>query len=523
MQERRRQPVLVGFAQVSDRTSAPEAALTPLDLLERAARLSLAHTGALPQKLLETIDGLGVVRAFGDSAPMFRPAFWGYEALPRALAGRLGVVPKRLLYPQAGGNTPQLLVSLLGEAIVQGTINAALIVGAEAQRTQALAIKRGIALPWFDAEADKRPALEVEAVGDPRPGVTRHEMAHGIALPAHVYPLFENAYGAHKGRSLAAHAQALGALMARFTQVAAQNPHAAMPVVRSAHALITPSADNRMIAYPYTKYLNAHLYVDQAASIVVMAEECADDLGIAHSQRVYLHASADTVDKYYVSERVNYFSSPAIRAGADQALGQSGLSLAEIDYFDLYSCFPSAVEIAADAMGLAHDDPRGLTLTGGLPYFGGPGNNYTLHALVALAARLCADKAQGEGAQRYGLVSGNGLYLTKHSFGIYGTHPPKTPWRYDNPKTVQAALDALPSPPLTLTPTGPGVIETFTIVYDKGAPAYAPVIARQCVDGARFLCVLEAREDLERLLHDAWEQGQVMPTTCEGRTTARLL
>lgn len=39
-------------------------------------------------------------------------------------------------------------------------------------------------------------------------------------------------------------------------------------------------------------------------------------------------------------------------------------------YLDLYSCFPCVVQIAADVLGMAHDDPRGFTVTGGLPFYG---------------------------------------------------------------------------------------------------------------------------------------------------------
>jgi acetyl-CoA C-acetyltransferase len=487
-------------------------------MLERVVRMALAQTGITLPKLQALRGGLGVVRAFADSAPIFRPPFWGYERLALSLSARLGLAPGRVIYPHAGGNTPQLLVNLLGQAIAQGEIEVALIVGAEAQRTQALAQKQGLVLPWFDPELDKGSTLVVEEVGDPRPGITRHEMAHGIALPAHVYPLFENAYGAHRSRSPEAHAAALGTLMAPFTKVAAQNPYAALPVARSAQELVSPTPDNRMVAYPYTKYLNAHLQVDQAACVVLMAHTLADSLGIAHTKRVYLQGSADSVDKFHVSERVNYYSSPAIRAGAAAALAQAEIDLAQIDYFDLYSCFPVAVEIGADAVGLAHDDPRGLTLTGGLPYFGGPGNNYTLHALVTLAQRLCADHAQGH--QRTGFISGNGLYLTKHSFGIYGTHPPKTPWRYQNPHALQATLDGLPTPRFTPTPEGLGRIETFSIVYDKNLPAYAIIVGRQLSDDARFLCTLTHMEDLARLItSDVWN-ATISVVAHEGRNSA---
>ena len=145
---------------------------------------------------------------------------------------------------------------------------------------------------------------------------------------------------------------------------------------------------------------------------------------------------------------------------------------------DIYSCFSSAVEIAADEIGIAQDDPRGLTLTGGLPYFGGPGNNYSMHGIAEVAARCRANPGS------YGLVFANGGYLTKHSFGVWSTTP-KAFERAD-PVGYQAAIDGMESPAFTEKPEGEGTIETFTVVHMKGEPAFALLIGR-LEDGTRFL------------------------------------
>ena len=62
-------------------------------------------------------------------------------------------------------------------------------------------------------------------------------------------------------------------------------------------------------------------------------------------------------------------------AVAQETFHMADCTISEIDAFDIYSCFPSAIQIACDEIGLDIDDPRNLTVTGGLPYFGGPGNN----------------------------------------------------------------------------------------------------------------------------------------------------
>ena len=135
--------------------------------------------------------------------------------------------------------------------------------------------------------------------------------------------------------------------------------------------------------------------------------------------------------------------------------------------FDLYSCFPSAVEVACEEFGLAEDDPRGLTVTGGLPYFGGPGNNYVTHAIAEMVSRVRA--APG----RFGMVTANGNFLTKHAFGIYGTTPWRGPWRREPAAGYQAELDARPTPPLNPAPEGRARIETYTVMHGRGGAAGA--------------------------------------------------
>lgn len=465
-----RTPVLVGVAQYVDRERAPGEALGPADMLAAVAGDALADAGCAAS----AIDTVVVTRLFADSSPAFASPFGSARNYPHALARRIGTAPAREIYGPVGGNTPQMFVNIFADEIARGICDVVLLAGCEPLRTQSHAARAGIKLDWAeDAPADPL-SLEPD-----KQLVSRHELAHGIALPVNVYPLFENALGHAYGRTPEAHRAAIGRLMQPFTEVASHNPFAALPVARSGDELVTPTADNRFIAYPYTKYLVSNMFVDQAAAVLLMSTAAADRLGVSHDRRVYLHGSADVNERILVSDRVDFTSSPAIRLGAAQALAQAGATTATLAHIELYSCFPVAVEIAADMIGFAHDDPRGLTLTGGLPYFGGPGNNYSMHGIAEMVARCRA--APGS----TGLVFANGGYLTKHSFGVYSTTPGYNGRRH--PAALQRQVDALAAPAVQEKPNGPGRVETFTVVHDRGRPAFAIIVGRLDASSHRFL------------------------------------
>jgi len=284
-----------------------------------------------------------------------------------------------------------------------------------------------------------------------------------------------------KGRRVAEHRQALGRLWARFNEVARNNPRASAPSPKSADELTTPTPDNRMIGFPYTRLLNANERVDQAAAVILTSAGTARALDIDPLRWIYLRGCGDAHDRMKTVEHVDLHSSPALALCARKALAQAGIALDEVDFFDLYSCFPSAVEIACDALGLAEDDPRPLTVTGGLAFFGGPGNAYVLHSIAEAVEWL----RRGKG--RYGMVTGNGGLLSKQSVGIYSTLPGTGRWQREDPAAYQPGLDAVPAPRIELAPHGAARIETYTVLCDKGVPARGVIVGRLLADDARFV------------------------------------
>lgn len=458
-------PILVGAGQLTQRDVEPAAALEPVDMMAECARRAAADAGAT-DRLLRDLDSISVVNIVA----------WQYRNPPRLLAARLGAHPREAIYTTMGGNTPQWLINETAERIAAGRVRRALIAGVEAFHTMRRARQAGTKLAWTH-DAGEPPTV----VGDPRPGSSEHEIAHHLQMPIQIFPLFENALRAHAGLSLAAHRERLGTLCGRMSAVAARNPQAWFRRQRSAAEIATVTADNRMIGFPYPKYMNSIIDVDQAAAVLMTSVGDARALGIDPSRWVYLRGTGDAHDLWFVSDRVNYHSSPAIKRCGEQALAMAGLSIADIDYLDFYSCFPCAVQLGADALGIARDDARPLTVTGGLPYHGGPGSNYTTHAVATMMDTLRSRPGSA------GLVTGLGWYATKHSLGIYSAAPGATPWRREDPRAAQRALDAMAHPEVVTQPHGEATIETYTVVFDReGAPAIGIVIGR-LDDGRRFL------------------------------------
>ncbi|HET7524908.1 MAG TPA: acetyl-CoA acetyltransferase [Burkholderiaceae bacterium] len=489
-----RTPVLVGCGDVTDLTTPAAAGRSPYDLIADAARRALADTGAAAV-LGEAVDTVAMLRSFADTSHRFASAIGTSTNPPKSVARRLGLNASRHLYTWNGGNMPQVLVNAFCEQIACGEMQAALICGGEALRTQHGVQRDRLPVSWAED-----PGGAPEPIGDARRGWSDDEERHRLRAAITFYPLFENAIRGTRGASVEQHLRTMGELLARFAAVAAANPLATRRDGMSAQRLATVDADNRWIGFPYPRYMNANAFIDQAAALVITSVAVAQRVGVPRGKWVFLHGCADGNDHWFVSERADLHSSPAMRAVARQALAMADKTLDDIALFDLYSCFASAVEVACAEIGLREDDPRGLTVTGGLPFFGGPGNNYLTHAIAEMMRRLRA--APG----RFGLVSANGNYLTKHSWGVYSTAPVIGPWRREAPSRLQAELDRLPKAPFAHTPTGRAKIETYTVMHDRDGPVYAVLFGRLLASGERFIAntpddaaTLHALQDHESL------------------------
>ena len=409
-------PILIGAGLTVQKERDPSKAKSPVDLLAEAAQLAFGDTGNAG--IAQVVDTVASIRFISDS-PEARDFPCGIYLNPaHTVSGLLGLTPPNLMLAATGGNSPQMMINELAERIANGAVQTALLVGGEGFASVTRALAQGLDMShWND-----RPDKEAEIIGVEKPGVLPIEHKHGLFFPVNSYPLFENALRAHLGRDMAMHMKKVGQFMAPFTTIAASHPQSWFPTERSGEELVTVTDDNRLVGYPYPKYLNSIIRVDQAAAVVMTSVGKAREMGIDESRWIYLNGCAEANDIWYISERPELHRSHAMKGMAETALDMAGWTIADIDYFDLYSCFPVAVEVACREMGISEDDFRPFTVTGGLPYFGGAGNAYTLMSVATMMNKLRANPG------KRGMCTGNGWFLTKHALGLYSTTPPEGDW-----------------------------------------------------------------------------------------------
>ena len=451
-----RTPVVVGVAQALQRPENPADALEAVALMEQVVRASTEDAGS--PDLLSKLDLIGVISGA-----------WRYSDPARLVADAVGATSARTAVTAMGGHSPQSFLNSLATRIAAGELDRAVIVGAEtiwSRRRQKRAGLPVTATIQTDVEPDERFQTDV-------PMTTAFEESRGVAQPINFYPIFDSAIRAARGETIDQHRDRLAALWATFNEVAVANDHAWFRTPMTAAEIREPSPSNRMVGFPYTKSMNSNWDLDQAAAILICSAEAATAAGISQDRWVFPWAGTDAHDTYAVSERRDLHSSPAITEAGKRVYALADVGPDTIDHVDLYSCFPSAVQVAAESLGLGED--RQLTQTGGLTFAGGPLNNYVTHSIAAMIDRLRGD------AGSVGLVSANGGFLTKHAIGVYSTEPPSTPFRAED---VQDEVDRVPATPVAESHQGDVTVEAYTVMHGQDGPEVG-LCALQTADGHR--------------------------------------
>ena len=502
-----RTPVIVGVGQFTERIDDPGyRGMSSVELAVAAAQAALTDTG-IPVAVAEAIDTVVGIRQFEISGRGMAPL--GHSTnYPRSVAQRLGASPARAILEPIGGQGPQHAVTEFAAAIAAGQADVVMVFGSE----------NGSTLRSFADRSDRPDHSEtvegqLEDRGFGYEGLfNEYTVAHGLVGAPAQYGLLENARRGRVGLSVADYRRAMAELFAPFSEVAAANPYSASPVRRTVSQILTIDPANRMICDPYPRLLVARDQVNQGAAAVLTSVETARRLGIPEEKWVYLRGHADLVDQPLLDRADLGFNSASILA-VNEALRVAGVGLDGIGTFDLYSCFPVPVFNFCDGTGLGTDDPRGLTLTGGLPYFGGPGNSYSLHAIAETVTHMRSRPGD------FGLVAANGGIISKYSVGVYSTTA--ADWASDQSAELCAEVAARPATPVAEQADGAATIETYTVRYDWPVRT-GIIVGRLDSDGSRFLALTDDSE-LVGLLSEGEPLGARITVSHNGKTNQAVL
>lgn len=494
-----RTPCIIGTARRTwhpGGTPAPE----PLAMWDQLARAA-ARDASARHDVLGAIDYLGLVHCQS----------WAYDHPGVRLADRLGITNAHRVESILAGTSPQRLLNQAATRMLQGRTSVALVVGGEALATRQRFDRNNEPAPWSHPHPNP-PALPIDLDEWYLPT----EIAHGV-LPAWLtFALLEQARWAALGGQPGPRSE-LNAVIRHLNDVASSNPDAWFRQKRTLDELTAATSDNRMVTTPYTKRMTAFMNVDMAAANLMVTKEVADAWRVPDDRRAYLRGWGFARDAIHVAARTRLESSPGMRAATTRALSSAGVDVDDVDAFDLYSCFGSAVQFTTDALRLAPDDPRPLSVTGGLPYHGGPSSNYVSHAVSHIVSLL------REGAADLAMNTGIGMHMTKQVAAVWSRSPGPIdrsvddgPQQWDHPsgRDDRQVVDFV---------DGTGALAAATVVHDKaGQPDHVIAIC-DLDDGAR--CYAKTTDDavLAAVLEDRWTNQTVrIEPSGTGSNTIRL-
>jgi len=451
-------PVIIGVGQINDRPLHDAEGMDPIRLMMEALRRADRNAGG---GWLQEIQSLGVVGQI--SYPDIRDVHI-------ILAKDLGIHPSFLDITLPSGDSPVKLINDAANRIGAGKIKIAAAVGAEALKTAA-------------AKTAARSSSGVKSDGL-REFVQKQPQSikskYGLETPTDIYPLYENGCRAAWGQTLT-EGQAESALIwSGLSKVANANPDAWLHTPMEPDEILAQVPNNRPIAFPYRKFMVANSAVNQGAAVIITNLYEAHRRRVPEDRLVYIGPGAAAHESDNILARDSYNDSPGMRVSIRATLMLNDITTADLDCVELYSCFPCITKMARRALGWPLEKPH--SVYGGLTFGGGPIGNCMMHAAACMVEKI----RHGAGK---GLIYANGGYVTHNHTIILSRTPPKLyafPQNYD----YQTEADHLRGrvPDFTEYYTGSGVIETYTVIYDRLGVAMFGIVIARTPDGRRFIC-----------------------------------
>ncbi|HZN15517.1 MAG TPA: hypothetical protein VFB78_14705 [Acidimicrobiales bacterium] len=470
-----RTPVVVGVGMVEQREEDPTRSAEPLELMLRAARA--AGDDSRAPDLLRRVDLVAMPRGQ-----------WHYDDAGRHIAREIGS-PNASSVVALVGVLQQTLIGETCRRVADGEIDAALVVGGEARYRKLR--ERILGAETEESAAPGEPDVVMQFDGRL---VLESEFLGGLGgMPVGYYAIIESALRAAEGLTVGEHRDRVARLYCRFSEIAASNPHAWRRDVVDAAFIREASEKNPMLAFPYTKLHNSSWNVDQATALLVCSARVATEAGVDRSRWAFPLVSAESNHALALSERPRLAEVPGVRVAGQRAFDVAGISAGDLDLIELYSCFPVAVQTHARELGIAPD--ADWTVTGGMPFAGGPFNSYVLQSTGTMIEQLRARPGGG-----VGLVSSVSGLLTKHGVAIWSTEPGPNPYAFLD---VTDEVDALAQPvPVVVDASGEATVVGHTVIYDKDGRHGVALV--DLPDGARTLVRTDDDASITSMEADEW-------------------
>jgi len=459
-------PVIVGVGEIVDRPKEVAEGLEPLTLLEEALRRAEADSGG---KLLGEIQSLDIVNFLS----------WRYRDPEIRLSECLGIKPRHAYYGPVGGESPIRYLHEAAQRIARGECSVAAVCGAEAQSTATKAERAGIELPWTPFAHD---------VPEPKRGAAFQKpmaVKLGVFRPVTVYPFYEAATSAHWGQTPRQAMAETGELWSCYSEVASHNPNAWLQRRFTPEEITAPTADNRLIAWPYTKLMVANPTVNMGAAVLLTSLAKARAAGIAEDRLVHVWGGASAEEPRDYLIRDQFFQSHPQNAVLRAVMDLVGGDGKAFDAIELYSCFPCVPKMARRTLGLGYDVQP--TVTGGLTFFGAPLNTYMTHAACAMVRKL-------RNGAKLGLLYGQGGFVTKHHGLVLSRQAPQGALAQDTSVQAEADRHRGAVPDFVTEASGKGAVESFTVIYGRNGEAEHGVVMLRTSDNARALARVPASD-----------------------------
>jgi len=462
-------PVIVGVGEASRQALGVEWT-SPTELASTAIKTALADSGRAAA-LADAIDCLAAIRTFEDSGiPM---GVGAPDNVPDAYAKAAKLSPEKLIYADVGGQSPQTMVNALAGELQRGEIKAAVIAGAEAMGTAKRARKAEHTLDW-NAPSDR----EFDNQLSPFFVLNRAEIRHGVVSMPLAYSLLENARRIAKGMNREDYVVEMARGAPHASAIALSRQHAQFARAWTVEEMVEDHHQNYQLTDIYRRWKVAQDAVDLGAACILTTAGTALEMGIAPEKLVWLAGTSEAAEPP-ASERANLAGSDALKFALHGAWDQAGVDVGDLGPIDIYSCFPVAILAALDIMGEEYLARRDFTLTGGLTFFGGPGNGYSMHAIAAMVQALRKD------GSKPAMITANGGVMSKQAVGIYTAQQPEKRWAGEAvtgyvPKTVE----------LNHAPTGKGKILTHMRPFGREGAGGATLIL-EMEDGSRAMGFLD--------------------------------